>query len=81
MTDADHEELLKVLTKSKAKIMLSGYDSDLYNDYLSGWEKQWYRSCREGGTPTREVIWMNYKIMEDREFKQITLFDCGGQTL
>lgn len=39
MTDSDHEELLKMLLQSKAKIMLSGYESDMYNDYLAGWGK------------------------------------------
>jgi DNA adenine methylase len=39
MSDSDHEELLKTILQSKAKLMISGYESDMYNDYLSDWKK------------------------------------------
>lgn len=39
LSDKDHEELLQVLLESKSKVMLSGYESDLYNDALRGWRK------------------------------------------
>lgn len=61
MTDLDHEELLKLLLQSKAKIMIFGYESDLYNEYLSGWEKKQFTSCAEHGKPRTETGWMNYK--------------------
>lgn len=61
MTDADHEELLKALLQSKAKIMISGYESEMYNDYLNGWEKKQFASCAEHGKPRTETVWMNYK--------------------
>ena len=35
--DDRHVELLEVLKQSKSKIVLSGYDNDLYNEMLSGW--------------------------------------------
>lgn len=61
MTDVDHEELLKVILQSKAKIMISGYESDMYNDYLSGWQKKQFNSCAEYGGTRVETIWMNYR--------------------
>lgn len=61
MSTADHEELLKALLQSKAKIMISGYESDLYNEYLIGWEKKQFSSCAENGKPRTEMVWMNYK--------------------
>ena len=61
MSDADHEDLLKLLLQSKAKIMISGYESDLYNEYLSKWEKKEFSSCAEHGKPRLETVWMNYK--------------------
>lgn len=61
MTDAEHEEMLKELLQSKAQIMISGYESDLYNDYLKGWNKYIFNSCAEHGKPRKEVIWMNYQ--------------------
>lgn len=60
MTDSDHEELLEKLLQSKAKIMISGYASDMYNDYLKDWNKCTFNSCAEHGKPRNEVIWMNY---------------------
>lgn len=61
MTDADHEELLKALLQSKAKIMISGYESEMYNDYLNGWKKKQFSSCAEHGKPRMETVWMNYE--------------------
>lgn len=70
MTDTDHEEMLKMLLQSKAKIMISGYESEMYDEYLSGWKKKTFASCAEGGLPRKEVVWMNY-IAES----QMTIFD------
>lgn len=61
MLDADHEELLKKVLQSKAKIMISGYESDMYNDYLTGWHKEYFRSCAEHNGTRQEVVWMNYE--------------------
>ena len=61
MTDAEHEELLKTLLQSKAKIMVSGYESDMYNEYLSDWNKALFSSCAEHGKQRTEVVWMNYE--------------------
>lgn len=60
MTNSDHEELLKMLLQSKAKIMLSGYESDMYNDYLAGWGKKQFSSYAEHGKPRTETVWINY---------------------
>ena len=61
MTDADHEELLETILQSRAKIMISGYESEMYNRYLNGWHKEYFMSCSDGGSPRKEVVWMNYK--------------------
>ena len=61
MTDADHEELLKALLQSKAKIMISGYESEMYNDYLCDWNKKYFKSCAEHGKARMEVVWTNYR--------------------
>lgn len=61
MSDADHEELLRAAVDSKAQIMISGYESDLYNTYLKGWHKCTFNSCGEHGKPRTEVVWMNYQ--------------------
>lgn len=61
MTDSDHEELLKAALQSKAKIMISGYESEMYNDCLKNWKKETFSSCSEYGDRRTEVIWMNYE--------------------
>ena len=40
MTNADHIQFLETITKIKGKAIISGYDSELYNDYLSNWNKR-----------------------------------------
>lgn len=62
MTDSDHEELLQTLLKSRAMIMISGYDSEMYNDMLSGWQRKEFISHTEKSVKRTEIIWMNYEI-------------------
>ena len=69
MSDADHEELLKTILQSKAKVMISGYESEMYNDYLKDWKKLQFSSCAEYGKPRTEVVWMNY------DAGQVSIFD------
>lgn len=70
MSDADHEELLQAILQSRAKIMISGYESGMYNGYLQEWHKEYFASCAEGGKPRQETVWMNYEC-----YAQITLGD------
>ena len=62
MSGADHEELLKILLQSNAKIMVSGYESEMYNEYLKDWNKATFGSCAEHGKPRTEVVWINYHL-------------------
>jgi DNA adenine methylase len=39
MTDEDHRALAVMLNGCKSAIVLSGYDSPLYDDLYKGWEK------------------------------------------
>ncbi len=70
MTAKDHEELLETALGGRAKIMISGYDSDMYNSRLKGWEKENFMSCTARGKPRKETVWMNY-----RQSRQMTLSD------
>lgn len=58
-----HEELLAALLKAKGKVILSGYDSELYGTRL----KKWRRATKtvkahltNSGQKRLEVLWMNY---------------------
>lgn len=61
-----HIDLLKLCRKSKCMLLISGYDNDLYNDYLTakrGWEKvsiKAYTKNHNGKQLSRtEVLWKN----------------------
>lgn len=70
MTEGEHVELLKTLKASKSNVILSGYDSGLYNDFLKGWQKAEKKTTCENGKPRTEVIWINYPVQE-----QMRLYD------
>lgn len=60
MTDRDHEKLLEALLFHQGPVMVSGYDNDLYNQYLKGWRKVQKDTRAEGGLKRTETLWMNY---------------------
>lgn len=70
----EHGELLDAILGSRAKIMISGYESELYSRRLKGWRKETFRSCAEKGRPREEVVWMNYSGGQ-----QATIFDWIGE--
>ncbi len=61
MTDEEHIELLELLIKHPGKVLLSGYDNDLYNSILQGWRKVKKDTLAEGGVKRTETLWMNYE--------------------
>ena len=61
---AQHEELLDALLLVEGRVMLCGYDSDLYNERLSHWTKASFKTrTRIKGVNAERVenIWMNYE--------------------
>lgn len=60
MTDDEHVELLEVLVNHPGKVLLSGYDNELYNEILNGWNKVQKNTLAEGGRKRVETLWMNY---------------------
>lgn len=62
MQDSEHEELLQTFVKHPGKILLSGYDNEMYNDMLSGWHKVHKNTRAECGLERTETLWMNYEI-------------------
>lgn len=60
MSDKDHEELLHCMLQSKSKVILSGYDSDMYNDVLKHWRKVKKENMTQSLRKREEVLWMNY---------------------
>jgi DNA adenine methylase len=65
MTEDDHRELLTVLETVKARVMLSGYASDLYDRALAGWNRHTFELPNQAsGARTKEtkteVLWCNF---------------------
>lgn len=60
MTDDEQIRLLNLITQSRAKIVISGYDSKLYNERLNGWKKFHSMSRTTSTAMADEYIWLNY---------------------
>ena len=59
MTDEEHEELAKVLHKVKGKVVLSGYDSELYRRLYPDWVCTKKKVLADGARPREECLWIN----------------------
>ena len=65
MTEKDHVELLESLKASKARVILSGYESDLYDKALMGWHKSNCCSVTQNAQRAgKEVLWMNFEPIQ-----------------
>lgn len=58
-TTADHVRLLDCLKSLPCKVLLSGYDSGLYNEVLHGWRKVSF-SAKTHVEVREEVVWLNF---------------------
>lgn len=61
MLDADHEELLGALLNHKGPVLLSGYDSALYNERLKGWHREEKVNYSQAEKKKTEILWMNFE--------------------
>lgn len=62
MTDQYHVELLEAIIRSKAKVMISGYDCELYDFYLGDWTKVQIAARAQDNRRRTETLWMNYSL-------------------
>lgn len=60
MTDEKHIELLEALKRHRGKVLISGYESELYDEMLRDWNKESKNTTAEGSVRRTEVVWMNY---------------------
>ena len=74
MNNEDHEQLLEVLKAHKGFVIISGYETEMYDNILSGWNKYNTTAYSQVCSKKKEIIWMNY----DPPKKQITLEFDGG---
>ena len=62
MTDKQHIQMLNLIKKSKSKIILSGYDNELYNSELSEWTTVEKETIAQMGLHRTEKLWMNFEL-------------------
>lgn len=63
LTDDDHFELLQTLLDISSwgvKILISGYETKLYNSVLGHWRRITWTAMTRGGSPATECLWMNF---------------------
>lgn len=60
MSREKHKELLQLVKNSRAKVIISGYASDLYDRELKGWHRFEREAQITSGEKAEEVVWMNY---------------------
>ncbi|WP_248144837.1 DNA adenine methylase [Photobacterium sp. CCB-ST2H9] len=62
MSEADHVELLELLASCEGMVVLSGYESRLYAETLTGWrleKKKTQISASKGTSVKTECLWLN----------------------
>ena len=57
----DHLDLLRLLKRLPCRVILSGYPSALYDNWLSGWEALELQVMNQGGVRT-EKVWFNFPL-------------------
>lgn len=77
MDDANHEQLLDMLLKHKGYVVISGYDTDVYNSMLAGWNRFEKISYSQVRSKKMEVLWMNYDPpARQMEFEDMEGWEC-----
>lgn len=59
-SEKNHSDLLQALLETKSMVVLSGYDSDLYNKVLKDWYTDEIDTVAQMGKHRKEKIWMNF---------------------
>ena len=70
MTDNDHLQLLDTLKKHKGPVLISGYQSPMYDSELADWHRESRLTTDQLSRVKKEVLWMNFEPMG-----QTTLFN------
>ena len=60
LDELGHIALLNVAVRLPCLVMISGYPSKLYDDWLSSWRVVRYRTMTRGGRMADECLWCNF---------------------
>jgi DNA adenine methylase len=59
MTDDDHREMANVINEVKGMAIISGYESELYNNLFSDWVMVKRKAFADGAVERVECLWIN----------------------
>ena len=76
MTNDQHQELLEIITHTRAKVVVSGYVNDLYERYLKDWNMYSTDAHTTSAEVVKETIWTNY-CAPMRQLSIEDAFTCG----
>lgn len=62
MSGVEHVELLERLKECKARVILSGYPSMMYDRHLRDWDRYEFQERNSRARRTVEVVWCNYQL-------------------
>ena len=75
-----HERLLNAVIGAKCMVLLSGYENDLYNDYLTyagGWHMRRIKTATRGhngkDSEREEIIWYNQQYADAVRSKRVPI--------
>ncbi len=74
MDEEGHIVLLSLLLEHKGPVIISGYETELYDNMLAGWNRYETTAYSQVCSKKREVLWMNY----DPPARQMNFNDYGG---
>ena len=62
MTDAGHRQFAAKVTRAKAKVAVSGYRCELYDQLFKGWKRHDAppKVCHSVKSPRQECLWVNF---------------------
>lgn len=81
MSDLEHIALLEQISQVEGKVILCGYDHEIYNSRLSDWTKvtkSVQASGNRGGVTREEVIWVNSQAAKRNDLFGDGLFEQTG---
>lgn len=72
-TDDDHRQFAQVCHEMKGMVIISGYDSPLYDELFPGWKKVQVRALADSASERTEILWLNKLAATNQPQQQ--LFD------
>lgn len=70
-TEESHKQLLETAKAHKGPVLISGYESDLYNDMLQGWHREETTCYSQACSKKKEVLWMNFEPVGQMSIEDI----------